>query len=135
MNSGIAVSASETLWIVSASNATDPVRTTITIWIAEVTSSAAKEIFTARMPRVLEFLRAKDAVLVGPGLRDTDDSYAFVRELVAQIELPLVIDASGLNASGLLGGVSPLLALGMPVAGALLPQTGSASPSPQLRGR
>ena len=42
----------------------------------------------AVVPRVLEFLRAKDAVLVGPGLRDTDDSYAFVRELVAQIELP-----------------------------------------------
>jgi hydroxyethylthiazole kinase-like uncharacterized protein yjeF len=47
---------------------------------------------------VIEFLRSKDAVLVGPGLRDTDDSYAFVRELVSQIELPLVIDASGLNA-------------------------------------
>jgi hydroxyethylthiazole kinase-like uncharacterized protein yjeF len=52
----------------------------------------------AIVPQVLEFLRSKDAVLVGPGLRDTDDSYAFVRELVARIELPLVIDASGLNA-------------------------------------
>src|SRR6266545_1678104 len=52
----------------------------------------------AVVPQVLEFLRTKDAVLVGPGLRDTDDSYAFVRELVAQLERPLVIDASGLNA-------------------------------------
>jgi NAD(P)H-hydrate epimerase len=50
------------------------------------------------VPQVLEFLKTKDAVLVGPGLRDTEDSYAFVRELVAQIALPLVIDASGLNA-------------------------------------
>jgi ADP-dependent NAD(P)H-hydrate dehydratase / NAD(P)H-hydrate epimerase len=50
------------------------------------------------VPQVIEFLKTKDAVLVGPGLRDIEDSYAFVRELVAQVELPLVIDASGLNA-------------------------------------
>jgi NAD(P)H-hydrate epimerase len=36
-------------------------------------------------------------VLVGPGLPD-DDGYADVRSLVASIEQPLVIDASGLNA-------------------------------------
>jgi len=52
----------------------------------------------AVVPQVLEFIRSKDAVLAGPGLSDNDDSYAFVRELVSQIELPLVIDASGLNA-------------------------------------
>ncbi|HEV2719305.1 MAG TPA: NAD(P)H-hydrate dehydratase [Thermoanaerobaculia bacterium] len=52
----------------------------------------------AVVPQVIEFIKSKDAVLVGPGLRDTDDSYAFVRELVAQTALPLVIDASGLNA-------------------------------------
>jgi hydroxyethylthiazole kinase-like uncharacterized protein yjeF len=40
----------------------------------------------------------KDAVLIGPGLRDDDDSYARVRGLVSRIEAPLVIDASGLNA-------------------------------------
>jgi len=40
----------------------------------------------------------KDAVLVGPGLRDDDESYARIRDLVANIEQPLVIDASGLNA-------------------------------------
>ena len=43
-------------------------------------------------------LASKDAVLVGPGLPDDDASYARVRELVAKIEQPLVIDASGLNA-------------------------------------
>jgi len=53
---------------------------------------------SAVVPQVLEFLKSKDAVLVGPGLRDTEDSYAFVRELVSRIELPLVVDASGLNA-------------------------------------
>lgn len=50
------------------------------------------------VPRVVEMLGSKTAALVGPGLRDTEDGYEFVRELVAAIELPLVIDASGLNA-------------------------------------
>ncbi len=50
------------------------------------------------MAAILDFLRAKDAALVGPGLRDDEDSYAFVRDLVSTIELPLVLDASGLNA-------------------------------------
>jgi len=50
------------------------------------------------VPRIIEMLSGKSAALVGPGLRDTDDSYEFVRELAAKIELPLVIDASGLNA-------------------------------------
>jgi len=50
------------------------------------------------VPRIVEMLGGKSAALVGPGLRDTDDSYEFVRELAAKIELPLVIDASGLNA-------------------------------------
>lgn len=43
-------------------------------------------------------LKTKDAVLVGPGLADTEESYADVRALVASIRQPLVIDASGLNA-------------------------------------
>ncbi len=45
-----------------------------------------------------EFLRTKTAVLVGPGLPDEEKSYGTVREIVATIELPLAIDASGLNA-------------------------------------
>jgi NAD(P)H-hydrate epimerase len=47
---------------------------------------------------VTGFLAGKDAVLVGPGLRDDEDHYAAVRALVAGIEIPLVLDASGLNA-------------------------------------
>lgn len=44
------------------------------------------------------FIAAKDAALLGPGLADDDASYARVRDLAAAIELPLVIDASALNA-------------------------------------
>jgi NAD(P)H-hydrate epimerase len=47
---------------------------------------------------IIGFLAGKDAVLIGPGLRDDEESYARVRDLVAQIEQPLVIDASALNA-------------------------------------
>ena len=50
------------------------------------------------VPQILDFIREKDAVLAGPGLRDDEESYAFVRELLPKIEKPLVIDASALNA-------------------------------------
>ncbi|HEX3583835.1 MAG TPA: NAD(P)H-hydrate dehydratase, partial [Thermoanaerobaculia bacterium] len=43
-------------------------------------------------------LKMKDAVLVGPGLADDEESYAGIRSVVATITQPLVIDASGLNA-------------------------------------
>lgn len=52
----------------------------------------------ASMEAILDFLGGKDAVLVGPGLRDEEESDAFIRRLVAAIERPLVVDASGLNA-------------------------------------
>jgi hydroxyethylthiazole kinase-like uncharacterized protein yjeF len=49
-------------------------------------------------PEVTSFLHGKDAVLVGPGLRDDEESYSFIRDLASAIEQPLVVDASGLNA-------------------------------------
>ena len=45
-----------------------------------------------------EFLANKSAVLIGPGLADDERAWEETRTLVAAIELPLVIDASGLNA-------------------------------------
>jgi len=44
------------------------------------------------------FLDKKSSVLIGPGLADDDASYARVRDLIASIELPMIIDASALNA-------------------------------------
>jgi NAD(P)H-hydrate epimerase len=40
----------------------------------------------------------KDVLLVGPGLRDDDESYEHVRSLNERVTIPMVIDASGLNA-------------------------------------
>ena len=51
MNSGTAVRASEKLWMVSASKATEPVATISATWMRAVTIRAAKEMATARMPR------------------------------------------------------------------------------------
>jgi ADP-dependent NAD(P)H-hydrate dehydratase / NAD(P)H-hydrate epimerase len=45
-----------------------------------------------------EFLRNKSAALIGPGLADDDASYETVRAIVDAVELPLIIDASALNA-------------------------------------
>ncbi|HEX8618258.1 MAG TPA: NAD(P)H-hydrate dehydratase, partial [Thermoanaerobaculia bacterium] len=44
------------------------------------------------------FLANKSAALIGPGLADDVDAYERTRALVSAIELPLVIDASALNA-------------------------------------
>ncbi len=53
-------------------------------------------------------IAGKDAVLIGPGLRDDKQSYARVRDLAAKIEVPLVIDASALNAfAGRLDEINP----------------------------
>jgi NAD(P)H-hydrate epimerase len=45
-----------------------------------------------------EFLRNKSAALIGPGLADDDASYANVRAIVDAVDVPLIVDASGLNA-------------------------------------
>ncbi|MEC7747390.1 MAG: hypothetical protein VX572_00350 [Chloroflexota bacterium] len=52
-HSGRAVAASPKLWMVSSRSATLPVNPTITNWTTAVTSSTAKEILVARIPRPL----------------------------------------------------------------------------------
>ncbi len=47
---------------------------------------------------IRQFLHKKTAAVIGPGLPDDEAAYAAVREIIALIELPLVIDASALNA-------------------------------------
>ncbi|HEU5163545.1 MAG TPA: NAD(P)H-hydrate epimerase, partial [Thermoanaerobaculia bacterium] len=52
----------------------------------------------AGIDRIVTALESKDAVVIGPGLPDDDDGYAFVRELLAKVTQPAVVDASALNA-------------------------------------
>lgn len=49
-------------------------------------------------PAIKKLLAGKDAVAIGPGLGSRPGAYALVQILVETIELPLVIDADGLNA-------------------------------------
>ncbi len=57
---------------------------------------------------ILASLEGKSAVVIGPGLRDDEESYTHVRELISHITHPLVIDASALNAfAGRLGEINP----------------------------
>lgn len=60
--------------------------------------SKAVEMSASTLDWILEFVSGKDAVLVGPGLADDEESYELIRSLVSRIHLPTVIDASGLNA-------------------------------------
>jgi NAD(P)H-hydrate epimerase len=46
----------------------------------------------------LQAIERADAVVLGPGLGRTDGARAFARELYLRIEVPLVVDADGLNA-------------------------------------
>ena len=56
----------------------------------------------------LEAVGRADAVVLGPGLGRTPGAQALVRELVERIDVPLVIDADGLNAlAGRLDGPAP----------------------------
>jgi ADP-dependent NAD(P)H-hydrate dehydratase / NAD(P)H-hydrate epimerase len=50
------------------------------------------------LPRVLEALERADAVAVGPGLTQHDDTSWFVRDLIRAAPTPIVLDADGLNA-------------------------------------
>ena len=47
---------------------------------------------------VLEMLDTADVLALGPGLSTNESTVEFVREIVPQVEKPLVIDADGLNA-------------------------------------
>jgi len=47
---------------------------------------------------ILDFSGRCDAVVIGPGLGDADETRALIRELVKKIECPIVLDADGLNA-------------------------------------
>ena len=65
---------------------------------AKLVHAASVESMTFSGGDVAEFLMNKSAVLIGPGLPDTERAYNWVRAAIPAIELPLVIDASGLNA-------------------------------------
>ncbi|HVG25459.1 MAG TPA: NAD(P)H-hydrate dehydratase [Thermoanaerobaculia bacterium] len=65
---------------------------------AKLVHAGSIESMTYSGSDVQEFLKNKTAALIGPGLADDEKAYRHTRALVDAIELPLVIDASALNA-------------------------------------
>jgi NAD(P)H-hydrate epimerase len=65
---------------------------------AQLVHAASVESMTDSGGDLDAFLRNKSAALLGPGLPDNDDAHANARAMAAAIELPLIIDASALNA-------------------------------------
>lgn len=56
-------------------------------------------ICTASREKIMEKLTTCDAVLLGPGLGRGAESDALLRDLIAQIPQPLILDADGINAA------------------------------------
>jgi hydroxyethylthiazole kinase-like uncharacterized protein yjeF len=75
------------------------VKLTAPVKIALPTDSTGS-LLPAAATAVLDAARSADAVVLGPGLGRSDATVAFVRELVARVPLPLVLDADALHAIG-----------------------------------
>ena len=65
---------------------------------AKLVHAASMESMTYSGTDLRAFLENKSAAIAGPGLPDDDRAYETARTIVAAIEIPLVIDASALNA-------------------------------------
>ena len=60
--------------------------------------TAARSLSREALPRILELLVGADALALGPGVSREPETAALVKELVADVSLPCVVDADGLNA-------------------------------------
>ncbi len=60
--------------------------------------TAERSLALRALDAILEAAEPVDAVVLGPGLSQNDESAELARRLAAEIELPMIIDADGLNA-------------------------------------
>jgi NAD(P)H-hydrate epimerase len=68
---------------------------TMTVAVPE---TEARTIARDALDALLDLARGKDAVAIGPGLGMHPSTHALVRELVARLPVPVVVDADGINA-------------------------------------
>jgi NAD(P)H-hydrate epimerase len=66
--------------------------------MTEPLEDAGGALAAAAVERALELARARDAVVLGPGLGLTEQTRRFVRAFAARCPVPLIVDADGLNA-------------------------------------
>jgi hydroxyethylthiazole kinase-like uncharacterized protein yjeF len=55
-------------------------------------------ISASALDRIIELARGKTVVAIGPGISRETQTSALVRSLIAKLEVPIVVDADGLNA-------------------------------------
>ncbi len=58
----------------------------------------AGTISSSALDRIVELAKSKSVLAIGPGISRDPQTAELVRALVAQLELPMVVDADGLNA-------------------------------------
>lgn len=62
----------------------------------------------AELETICAFVAKLDAALIGPGLPDDEEGYTFIRGLVDRVDIPLVLDATAVNAfRGEAGALNP----------------------------
>jgi hydroxyethylthiazole kinase-like uncharacterized protein yjeF len=95
----VRVAVPESIWDIVAANILE----ILSVGIAETKTGAASK---RAKKTLLEAAIWADAVVLGPGMTQADETQALIRLLVAEIDKPLVLDADGLNAfSGDLAGL------------------------------
>ena len=72
-------------------------RTMAELMTEPLASTPEGTIAASALPRALALLKAKDAVLVGPGLSTDPSTAEFVLGLLPKVKGPCVVDADGLN--------------------------------------
>jgi len=65
---------------------------------APVAQTAERALAEEALPELLELARARDVVAIGPGVGQAAETGRLMRALAREIEVPMVIDADGLNA-------------------------------------
>ena len=77
------------------------VQPTVASYGPEIMTMAAQghlDFFSAEeLPQAIEFSKGKSVVALGPGIGTAEQTWAFVKDFVDKIDVPMVIDADGLN--------------------------------------
>ena len=68
------------------------------VMVEPLPQTARRALARAALPRLRALLEGKTAVALGPGLSTDEETVEVVRALVAEVRLPMVVDADGLNA-------------------------------------
>jgi len=72
-------------------------RSTMELMTEPLAETPENTIAVEALPRILELLKGKDALLLGPGITPNPSTAKLVFSLLPKLKVPLIIDADGLN--------------------------------------